>query len=30
LKDKLTEAVAEFRTAEELDPHQADVHYTLG
>ncbi len=30
LKDKLTEATAEFRKAEELDPQQADVHYTLG
>jgi tetratricopeptide (TPR) repeat protein len=30
LKDKLNEAIAEFRTAEELDPRQADVHYTLG
>jgi len=30
LKDKLPEATAEFRKAEELDPRQADVHYTLG
>jgi tetratricopeptide (TPR) repeat protein len=30
LKDKLTEAVAEFRRAEQLDSRQADVHYTLG
>ena len=30
LKDKLAEATGEFRKAEELDPQQADVHYTLG
>jgi len=28
LKDKLPEAVAEFRKAAELDPGQADAHYT--
>jgi len=26
----LTEAIAEFRIAEQLEPRQADVHYTLG
>jgi protein O-GlcNAc transferase len=30
LKDKLPEAVGEFRKAKELDPNQADVRYTLG
>jgi len=30
LKDKLPEAMSELRKAEELDPGQADVHYTLG
>jgi len=30
LKDKLPEAMAELHKAAELDPGQADVHYTLG
>jgi protein O-GlcNAc transferase len=30
LKDQLPDAVAEFQKAAELDPNQADIHYTLG
>jgi len=30
LKDRLSEAIGEFRKATELDPSQADAHYTLG
>jgi tetratricopeptide (TPR) repeat protein len=30
LKDQLPDAVAEFEKAAALDPHQADIHYTLG
>jgi tetratricopeptide (TPR) repeat protein len=30
LKDQLPEAMAEFRAAEQLDPKQAEIHYTLG
>jgi tetratricopeptide (TPR) repeat protein len=30
LDDRMPEALAEFRTAEEIDPSQPDIHYTLG
>src|SRR5579883_2300145 len=30
LKDQLADAMVEFRKAEDLDPAQPDVHYTLG
>ena len=30
MKDRLPEAIAEFKKAEELDPKLADAHYTLG